>query len=324
MPVPRARELAKRCAVGLSRLLIQAGVALVLGLLSLMRRLRVWAGGSSVLSSRARRSVATIGFVVILSVAAFATFLSSGTPKADSTPSAHASSETAGATPSASASPKPSLSPTVAPARKVDESRPPKGSIMTRTGDASVALTFDDGPQPTWTPQVLDQLKALGIKATFCVIGRQVKPNAALVRRIVAEGHTLCNHSWSHDLRLAHRTDAEIRADIQRTDAAIHSVVPGVPVRYFRQPGGEWTAGEVKIVKQMGKVPLGWSVDPSDWKKPGVDAIVNGVLSHTGKGSIVLMHDGGGDRSQTCAALRRILPVLKSRFILRALPTGSA
>jgi len=327
MPVPRARELASRSAAGLLRLLsalgrrlIRAGAAFVPWLLAQSRRLRAWARSSSVLSSRARRSVATVGFVAILGVAALGSWLS-GTPEADSTPSASAS-----AAPSASASPSASPSPSrsVTPARKVDESKPPKGSIMTRTGDASVALTFDDGPQPTWTPQILDQLKAAGVKATFCLIGRQVKANAALVRRIVAEGHTLCNHSWSHDLRLGHRTDAEIRADIQRTDAAIHAVVPGAPIRYFRQPGGEWTAGEVKLIKEMGKVPLGWAVDPWDWKTPGVDQIVSRVLGHTTRGAIVLLHDGGGDRSQTSAALRRILPALKAKFVLRALPTGAA
>ncbi|MEV6970638.1 polysaccharide deacetylase family protein [Hamadaea sp. NPDC051192] len=195
---------------------------------------------------------------------------------------------------------------------------------MSRTGNLTVALTFDDGPQPTWTPKVLDQLKAAGIKATFCLIGRQVKANAALVRRMVAEGHTLCNHSWSHDLRLGHRTDVQIKADIARTDAAIHAVVPGVPIRYFRQPGGEWTAGEVKLLKEMGKVPLGWGVDPWDWKSPGVAQIVSRVVGHTSPGSIVLMHDGGGDRSQTNSALHQILPALKAKFVLRALPPGTA
>ena len=327
MPLPPARELAIEAAAGLLRLLRS--------LLILLRKatarigpwlraslvwLRVWAGGSSVLSSRARRSVATAGFVAILSVAALGSCLS-GTPQADSSAAPAASPS---ASPSASASPSPSPSRAATPSSKVDQSKPPKGSIMTWTGSAMVALTFDDGPQPTWTPKVLDQLRAAGIKATFCLIGRQVKANAALVRRMVAEGHTLCNHSWSHDLKLGHRTEAEIRADVQRTDAAIHTVVPNAPIRYFRQPGGEWTAGEVRILKAMGKVPLGWSVDPWDWTSPGADQIVSRVLSHTNPGAIVLLHDGGGDRSQTWAALRRLLPALKAKFTLRALPPAPA
>ncbi|NUR50327.1 MAG: polysaccharide deacetylase family protein [Hamadaea sp.] len=327
MPVPRARELASRTGAGLSRLvkrlghvLARAGTAFVPWALSQLRRLRAWAQSPSVLSSRARRSVASAGFVAILGVAALGSCLS-GTPKPDTNVSASAPPSSS-ASPSVSPSPSPSA--TTAPPRKVDESKPPKGSVMTRTGDASVALTFDDGPHPTWTPRVLDQLKAAGVKATFCLIGRQVKANAALVRRMVAEGHTLCNHSWSHDLRLGHRTDAQIKADVLRTDAAIHAVVPGVPIRYFRQPGGEWTAGEVKLLKQMGKVALGWAVDPWDWKNPGVSQIVSRVLGHTSRGAIVLMHDGGGDRSQTNAALRQILPALKAKFVLRALPAGTA
>jgi peptidoglycan/xylan/chitin deacetylase (PgdA/CDA1 family) len=331
MPVPRARELVQQALAGLLRALRT--------LLGLTRRavaesgprlrrslavLRTWARGSSVLSSRARRSVATAGFAAILSVAALGSCLS-GPPVADSTPSASAApSMSASASPSPSASPSATPSARLVPARKVDQAKPPKGSIMTRTGSAMVALTFDDGPQPTWTPRILDQLRAAGIKATFCLIGKQVKANAALVRRMVAEGHTLCNHSWSHDLNLGKRTEAEIRADLQRTDAAIHAVVPNVPIRYFRQPGGAWTAGEVRVIKAMGKVPLGWSVDPWDWANPGVDQIVSRVLSHTTPGAIVLLHDGGGDRSQTSTALRRILPALKSRFTLRALPPAPA
>lgn len=192
---------------------------------------------------------------------------------------------------------------------------------MSTTGSKAVALTFDDGPW-TWTSAVLDQLKAAGIKATFCLIGRQVKDRAALVRRMVAEGHTLCNHTWSHDLKLGTRTAAQIRADIERTDNAIHAVVPGVPISYFRQPGGKWTAGEVGVVTALGKRPLGWSVDPSDWEDPGAAVIVSRVLSHTRTGSIVLMHDGGGDRSQTYTALKTILPALKKKFTLIPLPAS--
>jgi peptidoglycan/xylan/chitin deacetylase (PgdA/CDA1 family) len=111
-----------------------------------------------------------------------------------------------------------------------------------------------------------------------------------------------------------------MRADIERTDAAIHAVVPGVPIRYFRQPGGKWTAAEVSLVASMGKRPLGWAVDPTDWAKPGTAVIVSRVLSATRAGSIVLMHDGGGDRSQTSAALNTILPALKKKYALVPLP----
>jgi peptidoglycan/xylan/chitin deacetylase (PgdA/CDA1 family) len=197
--------------------------------------------------------------------------------------------------------------------------RGPNGSITT-TGTAAVALTFDDGPS-AYTAQVLDLLAEYHIKATFCVIGRQVAANAALIKRIVAEGHTLCDHTWTHDLNLRNRAPDRIRAEMQNTLDAIHAVVPGVPVRYFREPGGIWGANTVAMAESLGMIPLHWAVDPFDWTQPGAQAIISRVLSHTGPGAIVLMHDGGGNRSGTVAALRTILPTLASRFTLIPLPT---
>jgi peptidoglycan/xylan/chitin deacetylase (PgdA/CDA1 family) len=195
----------------------------------------------------------------------------------------------------------------------------PFGSITT-TGSAAVALTFDDGPFP-YTSEVLDLLAQYHIKATFCVIGRQVAANAALIKRIVAEGHTLCNHTWSHDLSLRLRSEDQIRAEMQKTNDAIHAVVPGVPVKYFREPGGNWAANTVSMAASLGMTSIHWAVDPTDWARPPAQAIINRVLNHTGPGSIVLMHDGGGDRSNTVTALRTILPNLAGRFTLIALPT---
>jgi peptidoglycan/xylan/chitin deacetylase (PgdA/CDA1 family) len=184
------------------------------------------------------------------------------------------------------------------------------------TGSSAVALTFDDGPDPTWTPQMLDLLKQYGIKATFCVIGIHVRDYPQLVARIVREGHTLCNHSWLHDIKLGSKTPAQIQADLARTNAEIRKAVPGARIPYYRQPGGKWTASIVTVAKAMGMTPLGWSVDPADWAKPGTKAIVARVMQHTHTGSIVLMHDGGGDRSQTLAACRTLFPWLKQHYKL--------
>jgi peptidoglycan/xylan/chitin deacetylase (PgdA/CDA1 family) len=276
----------------------------------LVRRLRHWTYEDGVLTSAARRLVAVGGFFAILLVALLPVHRP-GVPSA----SPAAAAPTASVSPSASASVAPSASPVapVAPAGPVVKP-------MTKTGSKAVALTFDDGPWPTWTSRILDELKAAGVKATFCLIGRQVRANAALVRRMVAEGHTLCNHSWAHDLALGTRTPAQMKADIERTDAAIHAVVPGTPIRYFRQPGGTWTTAELRLLAALGKKPLGWSVDPWDWKDPGTSVIVSRVVSHTGTGSIVLMHDGGGDRAQSYAALAKILAQFKGKFTLVALP----
>jgi peptidoglycan-N-acetylglucosamine deacetylase len=239
--------------------------------------------------------------------------------------------------PSSSPSPSPSRSPRRSPS--APPSRPPSptppatrsipapptgtgtgpGGSITTTGSDAVALTFDDGPGPN-TAQVLDLLKQYGIHATFCVIGRNIAGYPAMIKRIVDEGHTLCNHTWSHDLLLSRRTPDQITAELQRTNDAIHAIVPDAPIEYFRNPGGNFSPLTVSIAAGMGMKSLFWNVDPRDWTRPGVPPIINNVLSHTHQGSIVLMHDGGGDRSQTVQALQTILPALQGRFTLIPMP----
>jgi peptidoglycan-N-acetylglucosamine deacetylase len=224
-----------------------------------------------------------------------------------------------------STSPSPTVSPSPWPSPSAaglvhGATNGPAGSITT-TGSAAVALTFDDGPGGN-TAQVLDLLKQYGIHATFCIIGRMISPHDAdLIRRIVAEGHTLCNHTWTHDLNLRSRSEAQIRSEMQRTNDVIHAIVPGAPIRYFRNPGGNFSPLVVSVAASMGMQSIYWAVDPRDWSRPGTQTIINIVLSHTHEGSIVLMHDGGGDRSQTVQALQTILPNLKSRFTLIPLPS---
>ncbi|WFE67372.1 polysaccharide deacetylase family protein [Micromonospora sp. WMMD714] len=192
------------------------------------------------------------------------------------------------------------------------------------TGSGEVALTFDDGPDPTYTPQVLDALREYGVKATFCVVGENAQDHPDLVRAIVADGHTLCNHSWHHDVLLGKRSPALIRADLIRTNEAIHAAVPDARISYFRQPGGAWTYPVVSVAEGLGMTPLHWTVDPNDWQLPGAAKITATVTGETGPGAIVLMHDAGGDRQGTVDALRRILPDLTSRFRLAALPVNGA
>ncbi|MEV4759087.1 polysaccharide deacetylase family protein [Micromonospora sp. NPDC049559] len=198
----------------------------------------------------------------------------------------------------------------------------PAGSWQT-TGAGYVALTFDDGPSPEYTPQTLALLRRYQVKATFCLIGENVEQHPELVREIVAEGHTLCNHSWSHDLELGHQDPEEIEADLRRTSEAIESAAPGTPIAYFRQPGGNWTTRVVEVAGRLGMTSLGWAVDPQDWRLPGPESIVHTVTSETGPGSIVLLHDGGGDRTGTLDALRWMLPELTERFRLAALPVDA-
>ncbi|TDB69801.1 polysaccharide deacetylase family protein [Micromonospora sp. KC721] len=182
------------------------------------------------------------------------------------------------------------------------------------TGVRRVALTFDDGPDPTWTPKVLDQLRAGRVKATFCLVGTEVRQHPELVRRIVREGHQLCNHSWRHDFELGRRPVAEIRADLVRTNQAIRAAVPDAKVPFYRQPGGRWTPEVVAVAKQLGMRSLHWSVDPQDWAKPKAPVLEKRVLGGVRPGAIVLMHDGGGDRSRTLAACPRVIADLNRRF----------
>jgi len=197
----------------------------------------------------------------------------------------------------------------------------PFGSRRT-TGTTEVALTFDDGPDPSQTPKALALLRRYGVKATFCLVGVNVKEFPGLVRQIAADGHTLCNHSWEHDVRLGTRSRAGIRADMLRANRAILDAAPGARVSYYRQPGGAWTASIVAVARELGMTTLHWTVDPQDWRKPGAGSIASTVNSGTTRGAIVLLHDAGGDRRGTLSALRSILPNLGRRFQLCALPPG--
>ena len=215
--------------------------------------------------------------------------------------------------------------------------KPPKGAgpggSLKFTGNKTVALTFDDGPDPDLTPKVLDLLKKNKVKATFCVLGYRAKKYPALIKRIAAEGHALCNHTWDHSLDLAAKkhgggyrhSDAAIRADLQRTNDAIHAAVPKAKIGYFRAPGGNFTKRLVGIAAKLGMKSIYWSVDPSDWddKKYGngsrmTNHIIGVVKRDTRPGAIVLSHDLAAPA--TLAAYRTLLPWLKHRYKLVRLP----
>jgi peptidoglycan/xylan/chitin deacetylase (PgdA/CDA1 family) len=194
--------------------------------------------------------------------------------------------------------------------------RPDAGAGWMRytTGSTAVALTFDDGPHPVWTPLLLDHLRAARVRATFCVVGVKAWRYPMLVRRIAREGHTLCNHSWDHDVALGIRPESVIRTDLVRTDEAIRRAVPGIQVRYCRQPGGRWTPALIRVALDLGMVALHWTVDPRDWERPGAEAIVRRTLNQARPGAVILLHDGNGDRSDTVNACPYLLGQLQRRF----------
>jgi peptidoglycan-N-acetylglucosamine deacetylase len=183
-----------------------------------------------------------------------------------------------------------------------------------------VALTFDDGPNPQYTPQVLAILKREGIHATFCLIGRHVKEYPDLVRQIVADGHKIANHSMNHDLCLKDRTAEKIESEILDTKTLLEATVPGTKVEYFRAPGGNFDRHMRELVVSWGMQSLGWSVDTKDWQRPGVDQILDTVKAQLHPGGVILMHDAGGDRTQTIEALEKLIPQLREQGYQFAFP----
>jgi peptidoglycan-N-acetylglucosamine deacetylase len=198
--------------------------------------------------------------------------------------------------------------------------RGPDGS-QGSTGTSSVALTFDDGPGP-YTSKILDVLDANHVKATFCLIGQQIHAYRSVVKRMIDDGMTLCDHSWDHDEHIGKHNAPYIANNLERVVDAVHKINPKATVAYYRNPGGNFTKGTVRVSELLGMRPLFWSVDTVDWTRPGVSAIEKSLTTHTHRDSIVLMHDGGGDRSETVAAVRALLPSLKHRYHLIALPTA--
>jgi peptidoglycan/xylan/chitin deacetylase (PgdA/CDA1 family) len=195
------------------------------------------------------------------------------------------------------------------------------GFSVRRSGSDAVALSFDDGPDPVQTPRMLDLLDKYDVKATFCLVGVQARAHPDLVRRIVADGHALCNHSWDHSFTLGKDDPEQIRADLEATGQAIRAAVPGAEIPYFRAPGGNFTDRLVTVADSLGMTSLYWEVDPRDWDQPEdetdaahVERVVAEVEKLVRPGSIVLSHDFR--QSNTVDAYAILLPWLVERFEL--------
>ncbi len=153
-----------------------------------------------------------------------------------------------------------------------------------------IAMTFDDGPSPETTPRLLDILKQRNIKATFFMIGQNAERNPDIVKRILADGHEIGNHSWTHP-QLAKLPDDRVTEEITKTQNAIKSA-SGYTPKLLRPPYGSITARQKEwIENQFGLSVILWSVDPFDWKRPGASVIEQRILAGARPGAIILSHD---------------------------------
>ena len=201
-----------------------------------------------------------------------------------------------------------SARPATRPPRR--QPRLPYGEPMftVEDGPKVVALTIDDGPSPVYTPQILRILHRYGVTASFSMVGLNAAAYPGVAREVAAAGHMIVNHTWNH-YNLRYMSAAGVWDEIAHATDAIHAATGKHP-SMFRAPYGVWAPAAFSYCAQAGLTPLAWSVDPRDWSRPGVRSIVRTIESDTRTGSVILEHDGGGNRSQTVAALKIWLPRL--------------
>lgn len=176
--------------------------------------------------------------------------------------------------------------------------------------DKLIALTFDDGPWPKYTAQVLEVLKKNKIKATFFVVGEVLQRHPDLGKRIVSEGHVIGNHTWNHWYHFFNKEAAAL--EIDRTSDLIYKTT-GTKTTLFRPPGGMLHNGLAAYAQSKDYTVVMWSADSIDYALPSAPTLVNTVIRQASPGGIVLLHDGGGPRKNTVAALPAMISRLKKK-----------
>lgn len=176
-------------------------------------------------------------------------------------------------------------------------------------GEKAIALTFDDGPWPTSTDQILEVLKQNNIKATFFWVGRYLQTYPEIGKKVAAAGHAIGNHTWNHQY-FKYNQDTASR-EIDRTSALIEKLT-GIKTSMFRPPAGILNNGLVDYAQKQKYVAVMWSVDSMDWRT-STPSVLDNVLNQASAGGIVLMHDGGGNRSKTVEALPKMIAELRKR-----------
>ena len=176
-------------------------------------------------------------------------------------------------------------------------------------GKKRVALTFDDGPHPRYTPQILDILSEFGVEATFFVVGSNAEYYPDIVKRELAEGHEIGNHTYHH-FHTVNVSGEKLQRDIIACHKSIKRI-SGKDVHLFRPPEGVFNEEIKWLCSKQGYTIVMWSVDTRDWAHTPIPDICKNVMDNVKDGSIILMHDFIGKNSPTPAALRRIIPMLQ-------------
>jgi peptidoglycan-N-acetylglucosamine deacetylase len=179
-----------------------------------------------------------------------------------------------------------------------------------------LALTFDDGPNTAWTPRILEILAHNEIRAIFFMVGSRAEAEPALVRQVVAAGHLVGNHSWSHP-NLAYSSASRIANELSRAKQALEQI-SGAPVRYFRPPFGARRPEVLRAARRLGMIPVLWNAMTTDWKEPSADAIARRLMRKIGRNerhgfaTTIVLHDGNhldpaANRAPSTAALSQLI-----------------